>query len=283
MVLSLAIASAVSLGITDYLAGATLRRDGRHETALVYSLIGSLLGAVVMLATLPLAFPDAFTAGDLMWSITAGIGIGVALPILMVGMARGPVGIVAPVLGLVTLAIPAVAGPLLGDQLSGWEIAGIALAFPAAVLVSLSNHASEQSAPIRHAVAAGAAAGAGFGTAAVCFGQTSTAAGIAPGVIAQSTAALVLLGATVAMGRMVRPRREATSLAGVVGVLTAVAMFLSVLAYQRGPVAVVAAILGLAPGVTVLLAWLLTRERFSALQRFGFALGMVAVVFFAVG
>lgn len=283
MVLSLAIASALSLGITDFLAGVTLRRDGRQETALMYSLIASVLGAVMVVAALPLALPEEFTADDLMWSVIAGIAIGVALPILMVGMARGPAGIVAPMLGLVTLAIPAVAGPLLGDELSGWEIAGIALAFPAAVLVSLSKHHTETTAPVRQAIAIGAAAGAGFGTAAVCFGQTSTAAGIAPGVVAQVTTALVLFGATLGMRRMVKPQREATKVAGAIGVLTAVAMLLSVLAYQRGPVAVVAALIGLAPGVTVLLAWSLTRERFSALQGMGFALGIVAVVFFAVG
>jgi drug/metabolite transporter (DMT)-like permease len=283
LVLSLAIASALALGITDFLAGATLRRDGRQQTALVYSLIASVLGAVLVVAALPLAFPEEFTANDLMWSIIAGIAIGVALPILMVGMARGPAGVVAPVLGLVTLAIPAVAGPLLGDQLSGWEIVGIAMAFPAAVLVSLSKHETDTTAPVRQAIAMGAAAGAGFGTAAVCFGQTSTAAGIAPGVVAQATTALILFAATLGMRRMVKPQREASKLAGAVGVLTAVAMFLSVLAYQRGPVAVVAAILGLAPGVTVLLAWLLTREKFSALQGMGFALGILAVVFFAVG
>ncbi len=283
MVLSLAITAAVSLGITDFLAGATLRRDGRRETALMYSLIGSALGAVVVLAALPLAFPEEFTRNDLVWSIAAGVAIGVALPILMIGMARGPAGVVAPVLGLVTLAIPAAVGPLLGDRLSGWEIAGIALAFPAAVLVSLSKHKTATTAPIRQAIAMGAAAGAGFGTSAVCFGQTSTAAGIAPGVVAQVTTALVLLGAAIGMRRMVRPRREATGLAGLIGVLTAAATVLSVLAYQRAPAAVVAAIIGLAPGVTVLLAWLLTRERITAQQSAGFVLGIGAVILFAIG
>ena len=67
------------------------------------------------------------------------------------------------------------------------------------------------------------------------------------------------------------------------GTLTAFAVFMSVLAYQRGPVAIVAAVIGLAPGPTVLLARMVADERIRALQMFGFGLGVVAVVLFALG
>ncbi|MDJ0954075.1 MAG: DMT family transporter [Acidimicrobiia bacterium] len=283
LVLGLAIAAAISLGIADYLAGATLLRDGRMNTALVYTMVGSLFGAVLVLFTLPLAPPEAFTANDLLWSLTAGVALAGALPLLMVGMARGPIAVVAPVLGLVSLAVPAILGPLLGDQLTGVETAGLLIAFPAAGLVSLSDHQTEFTAPIPQAVAIASAAGVLFGTSAVCFGQTSTASGIAPGVVAQWTTTVLLFVFAAATHRLIRPRPHALRLAVVVGALTALAVFLSVLAYQRGPVAIVAAVIGLAPGPTVVLARMLAHERMRPIQGVGFALGVVAVVLFAIG
>jgi drug/metabolite transporter (DMT)-like permease len=283
LVLGLAIASALALGVADYLAGATLRRDGRTDSALVYATIGAVFGAVIVLAALPLAPPDEFTSEDLRWSIAAGLSVGLALPLLMIGMARGPMAVVAPVLGLVSLAVPAVVGPILGDQLSGFEALGLLVAFPAAGLVSISDHGSSQAAPIPQAIAIAALAGILFGSSAVFFGQTNTASGIAPGVVSQITAAVLLVVATVVLRKVMRPHRDALWIAVGVGGLTALAVFLSVLAYQRGPVAIVAAVIGLAPGPTVLMAWLLAREKVTRIQLVGFAFGAVAVVLFAAG
>jgi drug/metabolite transporter (DMT)-like permease len=251
--------------------------------ALPYTAIGAIFGAVVVGVSLPFAPPEAFTSADLLWSLTAGTATGLALPLLMVGMARGPMAVVAPVLGLVSMAVPALIGPILGDQLTSLEVVGLLIAFPAAGFVSLSNHTSDRTAPIPRAIALAAGAGALFGTSAICFGQTSTASGIAPGVVAQLTTALLLSGLTMLGRRMVRPRTQAVTLSAAVGILTAIAVFLSVLAYQRGPVAIVAAVIGLAPGPTVLLARMVAREQIRAIQLIGFGLGVVAVILFAIG
>ncbi len=283
MVLGLAIGSALSLGVADYLAGATLRRDGRFDTALVYTTIGAVFGMAVVLATLPFAPPEEFTRSDLVWSIAAGISVGGAMPLLMVGMARGPIAVVAPVVGLVSLGVPAVVGPLIGDRLTGLEIIGLLVAFPAAGLVSASSHRPDGATSLARAVLIAVAAGALFGSTAVFFGQTGTSSGIAPGVVAQTTTTALLISVTVLSGRMVRPKPEAVWLAAAVGVLTALAVFLSVLAFQRGPVAVVSAVIGLAPGPAVVLARFLVNEEIRRIQLFGFLLGVGAVVLFAVG
>jgi drug/metabolite transporter (DMT)-like permease len=283
MVLSFAIAGAISLGIADYLAGVTLRRDGRTDSVFTYTLISSLLGVAVVVAAIPLARPDEFTRADFWWAVAAGLVVGLAMPLLMIGMARGPIAVVAPVLALVSMAVPAIVGPLLGDDLSRLELVGLLVAFPAAVLVAASSHTSEGGFSTLEAVAIGALAGALLGCTGIFFGQTSPDSGIAPGVVSQVTAALLLLAIALLSGRLVRPKREALIPDVAVGVLTALAVLLSVLAYQLGPVAIVAAVLGLAPGPTILLAWLLAKEKISPLQLVGFGFGAAAVVLFALG
>ena len=282
MFLILAIVSAVSLGIADFLAGVALRRDGRNGSAMTYGALGSLLGLFVVLAAIPIAHPEVFTRSDLMWSIAAGVAFGIALPLLMIGMALGPIAIVAPVLGLVSLAIPASVGPILGDSLTGLELMGLLVAFPAAALIASHAGPDGSGMSTRRAVLLGVATGALLGTSAVCFGQTGQDSGIGPAIIAQLTATVGLFAAAIATRRLVRPVRPALAATAGVGLLSAVGVLLSVLAYQRGPVAIVAAVIGLAPGPTVLLAWLIFRERISRRQLPGFALGVVAVVLFAV-
>ena len=284
MVLLLAVASSLSLGVADYLSGVTLRNDGRNESALTYTALATVLGAVVAILALPVVTPEAFTARDGWWAVAAGCCLGVALPLLMVGMSRGPIAIVAPVLGLVSLAVPAILGPLLGDELSRLEVAGLLLAFPAAALVAMSPaHASTNALPLLKAFAVAITSGGFLGGAAVCYGRTAPASGIGPGVVSQVTAAALLFAIALMWGRWLRPTVRGMRPAAGFGVLSGVATVLSVLAYQRGSVAIVAAVLGLAPGPTIVLARFLNHERINPIQLGGFALGVAAVVFFAFG
>jgi drug/metabolite transporter (DMT)-like permease len=283
MVLALAIASSLSLGLADYLAGVTLRRDGRQEAVLTYTTVGFAVGLLVVVAAIPAAPIESFSACDIGWSIAAGAAFGVSVPLIMVGMARGPIAVVAPVLGLTSLAVPAIAGPLLGDQLSGLEVAGLLIAFPAAAMVATAPHSSDNAFPIGTALLVALAAGAFLGGAAVFFGRTSTESGIGPGVVAQMTGLVLLIGVSLSTGRLLRPKRDAVGVGAVVGLLSGLAVFLSVLAYQRGPVAIVAAVIGLAPGPTVVFAWWLMNEKINRVQLAGFVLGAAAVLLFAVG
>ena len=273
----------MSLGVADFLAGATLRRDGRANAAVTYTALATSVGAVIALLAYPIATPETFSRSDVLWAVAAGISFGVALPLLMIGMARGPMAIVAPVIGLTSLAVPATIGPLLGDVLSGLEVVGLLLAFPAAALVALSPHRAEAAFAVGPALAIAALSGSMLGASAVFYGQTATESGIGPAVVSQATTALLLIGIGLTTRLLVRPVQAAVSIAAWVGILTGVATLTSVLAYQRGPVSIVAAIIGLAPGPAVVLAWLVAHERIGRWQLLGFALGIIAVILFAVG
>ncbi len=283
MVLSFAIASALSLGVADYLAGVTLRRDGRTSSALTYTAISTLLGLLIIALAVPFAVPEEFSRNDVLWSIAAGCAVGVALPLLMIGMGKGPISVVAPVLGIVSLAVPAILGPLLGDELSRLELLGLLAAFPAAVMVAASSKSSDGEFSTLQAVGIAALAGVMFGAVGVCFGQTSPDSGIGPGVVSQVVAAVFLVVVAAASGNLVRPKRAAIWPDLGAGVLSAGALVLSLFAFQRGPVALVAAVIALAPGPTVLLAWRLTHERISRIQIVGFGFSIASVVLFAVG
>jgi drug/metabolite transporter (DMT)-like permease len=283
MTIGLAATCALLLGVVDYLSGVTLRRDGRHDAALSYAALASIVGLLVVVASWPLARPEHMTRADVIWAIAAGVSIGSALPLLMVAMARGPIAVVAPVIGLMSLAVPAIAGPLLGDVLTRWDVVGVLLALPAAALVATLPESDVSDGAVSAAVVLAMIVGALLGSAAVFFGRTGEESGIGPAVVAQVTTALFVLVSGVITGRLVRLRRSGITAAVAMGILNVLAVLSSVLAFQRGPVSVVAAIIGMAPGVTVVLAWFVVHERIGRRQILGFALGAVAVVLFAIG
>lgn len=283
MTLLLATAAALALGSGDYLAAIATRIDGRPGIALPNSLLFSLLGAVAAWLALPLLPPDRLTAGDAALALSAGVVIAVARPIVMKAMADGAISVVAPVIGLTALAVPVVIGPLLGDQLSASEVIGVALAFPAVFLVAYSGETGRGRMATGQSVAIAVGAGALLGSAAILFGATGTDTGLGAVALAQLAATLVLVVVTWSRGLVVLPAPRARSRILGAAALNASAVIMSVTALQRGPVAVVAAVLALAPAPAIYLAWLLDQERILRNQALGAVIGIGIVVLFAVG
>ena len=67
-----------------------------------------------------------------------------------------------------------------------------------------------------------------------------------------------------------------------VGAIDIIAIISSVIAFQRGNVAVVAAVMGFAPAITIALAWRVLDERVRGWQWVGAALASAAILLFAV-
>jgi drug/metabolite transporter (DMT)-like permease len=191
--------------------------------------------------------------------------------------------VVAPLSAVLSAALPAVAGLLLGNHLAALAWAGIGIALPAVALVSLQpgeGHGSQ-----RAGVVTGVIAGTGFALLFIALARAGTSAGAWPLVPGQVVAVLIVV-AWAALARN-RPNRRAWSQAwriGVAaGVLGGIANLLYLAATGAGQLAVVAVVTALYPAVTVLLARLTLRERWSRLQIAGLVVSAVAVAAISIG
>lgn len=245
--------------------------------------IASVVGAAVAGMFVLLVRPDAFTARDLVWTLGATGFVTFARPLLYLGMERGPMAVFAPVVGVVSLVVPAVIGPLTGDGLRALEVVGVVLAVPAVVLI-VSGGALTSAGRLRsnEALTLGVITGVLIGGAGLCFAQVDADAGAMPAFVSQ-------LGTALLIPIVVRPIRPMSPLSDVVrkfgllvGVIDIGAIIASVIAFQRGNVAVVAAIMGFAPVVTIALAWRVYRERVQRWQWLGAGLAATSVMLFAV-
>ena len=122
-------------GCGDFFAGVGGRRTGHSGAAISIAWVASLVGGIVAGVFVAFFGPVAFSGEDLLWTLAAVLFFSLARPLLYLGMERGPMAIFAPVIGVVGLAVPAVIGPLTGQPLNRFELAGVLVAVPAVVLV----------------------------------------------------------------------------------------------------------------------------------------------------
>jgi uncharacterized membrane protein len=275
----LALLSALCYGSSDFIAGVGGRRSDPAAVTVIAQPFGLIAAAVAVIA-LSARAPTAHALG---WGAVSGIGSGVGTVALFRGLAVARMSVVAPLSAVLSAALPAVAGLLLGNHLAALAWAGIGIALPAVALVSLQpgeGHGSR-----RAGIVTGVIAGTGFALLFIALARGGTSAGAWPLVPGQVVAVLIVV-AWAALARN-RPGRRVWSQAwriGVAaGVLGGIANLLYLAATGAGQLAVVAVVTALYPAVTVLLARLTLRERWSRLQIVGLVVSVVAVAAISIG
>lgn len=156
----LAILAAVGWGSSDFAAGTASRRSSAvsvvvltHLAAVIALLVVAVDLGPAWTSLVQLASPERVgpvqwawprlagspTPADLGWGLAAGLGGGFGSMLLFRGLGRGSMAVVAPITAAGAATVPVVVGIATGESLTAMAVAGIALAFAAIVLVSLSG------------------------------------------------------------------------------------------------------------------------------------------------
>ena len=210
------------------------------------------------------------------------------------GLAVGPMSVVAPVSALVSTVLPVGVAVASGEDLGVRVYAGVATCLLAIVLVSLERGSwpgrkaarSAQDRSLRHhaalrGVGYGVVCGALFGIFYVFLRYAGSSGVFWPvGIARLANCAVVLTVAVLARARPVGRAAGGRVLAAAIfsGVLDASANLFYVLATRAGLFGVAIVLTSLYPGITVLLARVVLRERMHAVQRVGLLLAAVGVI-----
>jgi drug/metabolite transporter (DMT)-like permease len=285
MVIMFALAAAVLYGSADFLGGAA----SRHSRALSVAVLSVPAGAVVMLAAAAVSGDRAPSAG-LGWAVAAGGFGAVGLMVFYAGLAAGPMSVVAPVSALVSTVLPVGVAVASGEHLGGPVYAGAAVCLVATVLVSLERGTSGRPPagsrplpghPALRGLAYGTVCGAMFGIFFVCMREAGTAGVFWPVCTSRLASSAVVIAVAVLAGARPVGRAAGTRVlvaAAAAGALDASANLCYVLATRAGLFGIAAVLTSLYPGITVLLARVVLRERMQAVQRIGLLLAGLGIV-----
>ncbi|HEY2916635.1 MAG TPA: EamA family transporter [Candidatus Limnocylindrales bacterium] len=292
-VVVLGILSAISWGLGDFGGGWTSRRVP-VAGVLLFSQVGGAALSLVLASWLGEGFPQ---PSDIGWAIVSSLFGGVGLACLYIGLARGRMGVVAPITGVMVAAIPAIAGIVLQGVPSSSVLVGIALAISSVVVVSRVGDAADgRPSGWRWGLAAGVTLGA----------VTLTLSRMTPGLVfgpltvmrlgEAGLIALALVLAPVVAGprlpgvrdaRRARPgwripRRFWLAVLAV-GACDSLGTACYIAATQAGSLAIAGVLSALYPVTTVVLAIAILREQLARWHVLGVALSGAAIVLITAG
>lgn len=279
MAIALALSAALAYGSADFVGGLAARRTSPILTAFG----AQLTGLVVLLVAMPLLGPASPTGADLLYGSIAGIFGGSGVVLLYRALAAGPMSVVAPTTALAASVVPILAGILLGERPGGLAFLGIAVSLVAVVLIT-RERVSEHHVPAGRAVI-GLALGGGaiFGLFFVFLHQTGDSAGLWPLLAARLTSVpllALLIARQVGISSFQVPRLTRPVM--VSGALDMGANICYLLALRHGMLSVVAALTGLYPASTILLAQSHLRERLHLPQFVGLGVAACAAILIAL-
>ncbi|MCO1657623.1 DMT family transporter [Pseudonocardia humida] len=275
----LALMAAVGYGAADFVGGLTARRVSPWAVALAGQLAGGLAMLVAGSALPGQARPEHFA-----WAVLAGAGSAVGTVFLYRGLARGRMGVVAPVSGVGAALVPVFVGVSLGERPAVLTWVGVLVALPGIYLVS--REVADGTGRSWGGIADGALAGLGFGLLFVALAQVPESAGLLPLAANQGVGAVFTLAVAGLLSQPWAPRDRAGFRAagwGAVGGLLGTAGTAAFLfASHSADLAVVGVLASLYPAVTVLLATTVLREPFRLSQGLGLlvcgaSVGLVAM------
>ncbi len=273
----LALSSAIAYGAADFIGGVGARRFSTWQIVLV----GQSAGAIVMLIA-GLMLPGNPVPADFAWALLAGVGSATGSIFLFRGLARGRMGLVAPISAVGAAALPVLAGVVFGDRPSWLAWIGMLVALPGIWLVSRET-TSDRPEGTRGALIDGVTAGAGFGILFVALAQISDGAGLMPLAANQFIGAVLTVVAAASIRQAWRPRRGVLAWGSASGVLGASGTLAFMVATGATTLGIAGVLASLYPAVTVLLAAVVLGERIGTGQRVGIGICTLAVATLALG
>jgi drug/metabolite transporter (DMT)-like permease len=258
-------------------------------------LLADTAGLIVALVV-ALAFPGSVGLAGLVWGISAGLIGGFGLIIFYIGLATGPMSVVAPVSGLVSTVLPVGVALAEGERPGLGVYAGALLCLVAIVLTSSSGDADGSDAdgsgarrvgPAGHgrAIGYGVVAGVAFGLFFLLIrnaGQSGEFWPVAAGRIGEL--AVVLIAAALLRRSLSPGGADARLLVAATGAgaIDVVANVCYVAATRTGAFGLAVVLASLYPGFTVLLARVVLGERLRWVQRAGLALAAFGILLVTV-
>jgi len=256
-------------GASDFLGGVGARRTNAFLFTAIVHVSGMLVvGALAMVTHAP--FPG---GASLVWSLIAGSLGGLALCFFYRALARGNMGLIAPVAAVLSAAIPTIVTAFAEGFPSTRQVLGFVLAGIGVWLISRTEGDTGRPEGLGVAMLAGI----GFAGFYLCTHQAGNASALWVATCSRS-ASLLITGAIVLIGRQLRTvPAPVLGIAVVAGILDIGGSVAFVRASQIGRLDVAVVLSSLYPAVTVVLARVFLHEHFSRARTFGMLAALAAV------
>ena len=269
--------SAIGWGAADFSGGLASKKSSPYQVlflAEIAGLVPLFIAALLLHEPVP-ALPA------WLWSAAASALGTVGLLFLYRALAGGHMTIAAPVSALLAAVIPVIVGAITQGLPGPLTLLGFALALASVWIISQNGEASDRHFTL-HNLQLPFIAGLFFGFYFVMIYQATREPFLWPLANARLVGTLIMLGYAAAARSPILPKMQVWPVAILAGVLDVSGNFFYILASQTGRLDVAAVLGALYPASTVLLAWMILKEKLGRLQVFGILLALTAITFLTV-
>ena len=265
-----ALGATLAWGCGDFSGGLASRRHDVHSVVIAAQLI-SLAPLLILVVSFEFVMPQ---AADLLFASLGGVFGIFGLLNLYQGLSVGRMSVVAPLAAIIASAIPVLVGILADGLPTAIQLAGFTLALVAVWLLSGDGKRLDATAgELRFAIMGGI----GFAGFYVSLDQVSGETILWP-VLAARVASIVALSVyTLSRRHWLAPPRSLLPLIVLTGLLDTAGNYFFTMATHAGRLDIATVVSSLYPGITVMLALLVLRERLKLNQWFGVLAALVAI------
>jgi drug/metabolite transporter (DMT)-like permease len=269
------LASAGCWGAGDFTGGYATK----HSAVYAVIILSQLAGGILMFA-LAMVFAEPVPAAlNLLIGGLAGMSGALGLVALYSGLATGKMGVVAPVAALVSVIMPVTFGIFNVGLPQPQQLVGFLFALLAVWLLSRGEGSSslrlqDLKLPV--------AAGIGFGIFFILIDQVSSVSLLWPLVSARFASVTLILLVAVIGQKAIMPERSQLLIITLAGIFDSGGNAFYALATRMGRLDISAILASLYSAVTVLLAWIIMRERLTWRGWLGVSLALIALLLITV-
>jgi drug/metabolite transporter (DMT)-like permease len=209
----------------------------------------------------------------------AGLCGSAGLVALYTGLARGPMGVVAPVTAVVAAVVPVLFSIFQIGIPGPTDLIGIMIALGAVWMISSGK--KEANVHIED-LGLSVFAGLGFGLFFILIAKASAQAVLWPLIFARSSSIIAILLVGLLLRRIERPALDQLPIIALSGIFDTGGNIFYILATRYGRLDIAAVLSSLYPAATVLLAWMILKEKLSRRQWVGVILVFTAVILIAI-
>lgn len=273
------LASAAIWGAGDFSGGFASKRGNVYTVVL----LSQVVGLVCLLALALLREGALPPAQDLLFGALAGVAGVIGLLALYTGLAKGRMGVVAPMTAVLAAIIPVVVGIASDGIPPILVLVGFALALTAVWLLSGGGQADGIR---RDELGLAFLAGLGFSLFFVFIDQVNAGVVFWPLTAARTASVplllFFLLSRRLPAAQWQLPARSVLPIIALSGILDSGGNYFFALATQTGRLDIAAVLASLYPASTVLLARLILKETLGTRQWVGVGVALVALVLIAL-
>ncbi|MGB5846486.1 MAG: DMT family transporter [Anaerolineales bacterium] len=275
MVILLGLSSAFSWGAGDFSGGYASKRTSAYSVVVMSQFVSLVILSVgvYLINAGPFSLEAAFLGA------IAGLCGSAGLVALYTGLARGPMGVVAPVTAVVAAVVPVLFSIFQIGIPEPTDLIGIMIALGAVWMISSGK--KEANVHIED-LGLSVFAGLGFGLFFILIAKASAQAVLWPLIFARSSSIIAILLVGLLLRRIERPALDQLPIIALSGIFDTGGNIFYILATRYGRLDIAAVLSSLYPAATVFLAWMILKEKISRRQWVGVVLVFTAVILIAI-